>query len=156
MDEEGHFVSTEDVVEEVDAQIASEYTDFANAVLNFQQSMDLLAKARIARCFYPLVVPAGYTPPGPSRTSQAKGSKSKSKGKGSKGSKGSKSKSGKGQKRASPEGKGGAKPTRPRGKAKSAPHVQPPCVTVVDREAISVGIAQTPWISTRSKEAKAR
>ena len=59
----------------VHSSIAQDDDEYAQALLNFQQSRDVLKQLTVARNFYPVVVPAGFKPNG-------KGSQKKGNGKG--------------------------------------------------------------------------
>ena len=57
VDEEGLFIATEEVIDHIDQQFATEDKDYAQAVVDFNQARNMLARARVARGFYPVVVP---------------------------------------------------------------------------------------------------
>lgn len=85
-DDEGYTYATEKGVDALDDQAAEGDAEYEQALLDFRQSRDVLAKARIARGFYPVVVPAGFAPDKVaarnSPSSGKKGGKKKGKGRG--------------------------------------------------------------------------
>jgi len=97
IDEEGYFYGTEETLDVVHSSIAQDDDDYAQALLNFQQSRDVLKQLTVARNFYPVVVPVGFKPNG-------KGAQRKGKGKGAKSSGGKGKQSGR-----KPKGKGKGK-----------------------------------------------
>ena len=58
VDEEGWFYADEETINAVDESIAYDDDDYANQVITYTEARNALAKARIARGFYPVVVPA--------------------------------------------------------------------------------------------------
>ena len=60
---DGYFHATQEVIDEVDEQLAADDQEYANAVMTFTEARSALAKARIARGFYPVVVPADSARP---------------------------------------------------------------------------------------------
>ncbi len=53
-------MATEEVVGRVDQTHAKDDADYAKAVLDFHTAKGVLAKARVARGFFPVVVPADF------------------------------------------------------------------------------------------------
>ena len=58
VDEAGWFYADEETIEDVDHCLAEEDEDYACALTTYLEACGSLAKARIARGFYPVVVPA--------------------------------------------------------------------------------------------------
>ena len=58
VDEDGWFYADEETIDQVDETIAMEDADYAHQVVTYTEARNALAKARIARGFYPVVVPA--------------------------------------------------------------------------------------------------
>ena len=56
--EEGYFIATEAVIDHVDKQNSSGDDEYAQATIDFTSARNALAKARVARGFFPNVVPA--------------------------------------------------------------------------------------------------
>ena len=63
VDEDGCVYATEDVIDEMDQQVSAEDEEYAAAVMSFVHARNALRNARIARGFYPIVVPANDGPP---------------------------------------------------------------------------------------------
>ncbi len=83
VDEEGWFYADEDTINAVDETIAYDDEEFAQMVITYTDARNALARARIARGFYPIVVPADDgRQPRFSRTSKKGDAKGKSKGEG--------------------------------------------------------------------------
>ena len=80
VDEEGWFYADEETINAVDESIAFDDGEYANQVITYTEARNALAKARIARGFYPVVVPAddGRQP----RFNRAKKGEGKRQGKG--------------------------------------------------------------------------
>ena len=57
-DEEGWLYADEDTINAVDETIAYDDPEYAAQVITYTEARNALAKARIARGFYPVVVPA--------------------------------------------------------------------------------------------------
>ena len=128
VDEEGWFYADEDTINAIDEQLAEEEDEFAAILTNYTEARGALAKARIARGFYPVVVPADIGPqPRFGRVGKPSGGKGKSKGRG----KGKRPKGAPRPKaRARPNAKGQppppprpswGRPDRPAGKPRAAP-----------------------------------
>ena len=93
-DDAGYFYATEEVCDHVDCQLSTEVPEYAQAATNYTTARALMAKARVARGFYPVVVPATDAGSPPQRKGKGKGKRRSGKGKGrggkkDKGSKGS-------------------------------------------------------------------
>ena len=78
VDEEGWFYVDEDTFNAVDDMLAWEDEEYAAVLTTYTEARGALAKARIARGFYPVVVPADL---GPQARYGRKGGKGKGKGK---------------------------------------------------------------------------
>ena len=93
VDEDGNFLATEDVVSDVDDDLAIDDEEYHEALLGYREARDLMKEARVARGFHPVVVPIRSDKP----TGRGKGESSSGKnvggktgrGKGGRGSKGS-------------------------------------------------------------------
>ena len=58
LDDEGHWwTSSPAALDEQDANLADQYPSYASALLSFTQAKEVLRNARVAREFYPVVVP---------------------------------------------------------------------------------------------------
>ena len=57
LDEEGHLLATEDIMSDVDDDLATDDEDYHSALVGYREARDLLKEARVARGFYPVVVP---------------------------------------------------------------------------------------------------
>ena len=57
VDEEGNFLANEDVVSDVDDDLAIDDEDYHEALLVYRDARDLMSEALVARGFNPLVVP---------------------------------------------------------------------------------------------------
>ena len=109
VDEEGWFYADEETINAIDEQLAKENEEFAGVLATYVEARGALAKARIARGFYLVVVPqeavTGYRPRfGRAITVKPEGGKGKTKGRG--------------------KGKRPRGPPRP--KAKARPNAKPP------------------------------
>ena len=62
IDDEGNFYADEEAIDEVDALLAFDDDEYSATLVNYKEARDALAKARVHRGFYPVVVPAN---PGP-------------------------------------------------------------------------------------------
>ena len=80
VDDEGWFHATEETINAVDEMLTQEDDEFAAILTTYTEARGALAKARIARGFYPVVVPADSGPQ--PRFGRTGGKKGKSKGKG--------------------------------------------------------------------------
>ena len=78
VDEEGWFYADEDVIQTVDEQLGQQGDEYAALLATYTEARGALAKARIARGFYPVVVPADM---GPQARYGRKGTKGRGKGK---------------------------------------------------------------------------
>ena len=58
VDDEGWFHADEDTINAVDELLSWEDDEYAHHVITYQEAHSVLARARIARGFYPVVVPA--------------------------------------------------------------------------------------------------
>ena len=76
--DEGWFYADEDTVHSVDECLAWDDEEFAQQLFTFTEARNALARARVARGFYPVVVPADSGP----QPRYGRGTKGKSKGKG--------------------------------------------------------------------------
>merc|ERR1712073_25326 len=95
----------EETINAIDEQVAEENEESAAVLTTYTEARGALAKARIARGFYPVVVPAGTGPqPRFGRAKKPEGGKGKSKGR----------------------GKGKRPKGQPRPKAKARPNAKPP------------------------------
>ena len=83
VDEEGWFYDDEETINAIDEQLAEENEEFAAVLTTYTEARGALAKARIARGFYLVVVPADSGPqPRFGRAKKPEGGKGKSKGRG--------------------------------------------------------------------------
>ena len=57
VDEDGNFLATEDVVSDVDDDLAIDDEEYHEALLGYREARDLMEEARVARGFYPVVDP---------------------------------------------------------------------------------------------------
>ena len=62
VDEEGWFYADEETINAVDEFLSFEDEEYAQQVITYTEARNALAKARIARGFYPVVVPADIGP----------------------------------------------------------------------------------------------
>ena len=62
VDDEGWFHATEETIDAVDEMLSLEDDEFACILTTYTEARGALAKARIARGFYPVVVPADSGP----------------------------------------------------------------------------------------------
>ena len=58
VDDYGFFWATEEVIDHVDAQDSTGSTEYAQAIRDFATARAALSKARIARGFFPVVIPS--------------------------------------------------------------------------------------------------
>ena len=58
VDEEGYFYADEDTIDQCDAQLAQDDDEFCAILTTYTEARGALARTRIARGFYPVVVPA--------------------------------------------------------------------------------------------------
>ena len=72
-DDAGYFYATEEVCDHVDSQLSTEDPEFAQTATNYTTARALMAKARVARGFYPVVVPATDAGSPPQRKGKGKG-----------------------------------------------------------------------------------
>jgi len=124
IDEEGNFYATQEVVDHVDLQNAANDSEYSLVVSNYLAARGALAKARVARGFYPVVVPAGSPPP---QFGKGKSKRRRPKGKG-KGRRGKSKYSGKSNPPRRPKGRGrgrGRRTTASRQKAKASNQPSP-------------------------------
>ena len=85
VDEEGWFYADEETINAVDETIAWDDEEYAQQVITYTEARNALARARIARGFYPVVVPADDgRQPRFDRASKKGAGKGKRKGKGKK------------------------------------------------------------------------
>ena len=82
VDEDGWFYVDEETINSVDEMLTWEDDEFANILTTYTEARGALAKARIARGFYPVVVPADSGPQARFGRTGGKGN-GKSRGKGS-------------------------------------------------------------------------
>ena len=93
IDEDGNFLANEQIVSDIDDDLALDDEEYHEALLGYREARDLMKEARVARGFYPVVVPIRSDKP----TGRGKGDSSSVKnvsgktgrGKGGRGSKGS-------------------------------------------------------------------
>ena len=91
--EDGNFLANEQIVSDIDDDLAPDDDEYHGALLGYREARDLMKEARVARGFYPVVVPTRSDKP----TSRGKGDPSSVKNvsgktgrdKGGRGSKGS-------------------------------------------------------------------
>ena len=57
VNEEEHFLANEDVVSDIDVDLAVDDEDCHEALLGYREARDLVKEARVARGFYPVFVP---------------------------------------------------------------------------------------------------
>ena len=62
VDDEGWFYADEDTINVVDEMLTQDDDEFAAILTTYTEARGALAKARIARGFYPVVVPADLGP----------------------------------------------------------------------------------------------
>ena len=62
VDEEGWFYADEETINAVDEMLTQDDDEFAAILTTYTEARGALAKARIARGFYPVVVPADSGP----------------------------------------------------------------------------------------------
>ena len=62
IDEEGYFYDDEDTIDLCDEQVAEGDDEFCAILTTYTEARGALARARIARGFYPVVVPADSGP----------------------------------------------------------------------------------------------
>ena len=58
IDDYGFFGATEEVIDHVDAQESADSTEYAQAIRDFATARAALSQARIARGFFPVVIPS--------------------------------------------------------------------------------------------------
>ena len=58
VDDKGHFFCNQEVCDQIDESFAEENEEYNQKVIDYRQARTALANARIARGFYPVVVPA--------------------------------------------------------------------------------------------------
>ena len=93
LDEDGNILATEDVVSDVNDDLAIDDVEFVEALLCYCLARDLIKESRVVREFYPVVVPIRSDKPAGRGEGQSSGGKTVSgktcRGKGGRGSKGS-------------------------------------------------------------------
>ena len=57
VDEDGNLLATEEIVSDIDGDLAIDDEEYHEALLGYGEARDLLKEARVARGFYPAVVP---------------------------------------------------------------------------------------------------
>ena len=90
--EDGNFLATEDVVSDVDDDLAIDDEEYHEALLGYREARDLMEEARVARGFYPVFVPIRADKPTGRGKSESSGGKNvlsgkTGRGKGGRGSK---------------------------------------------------------------------
>jgi len=80
VDDEGYFYGTEAAIDLASASIAEYDPEYEAVLVTYTDARDLLKKAQVARQFYPVVVPVGFT----DRKGKGKGKGERSSGKGRK------------------------------------------------------------------------
>ena len=93
IDEDGNFLANEQIVSDIDDDMALGDEEYHEALLGYREARDLMKEARVARGFYPVVVPIRsdkHTGRGKGGSSSVKNVSGKAgRGKGGRGSKGS-------------------------------------------------------------------
>ena len=56
-DEDGTFLANEQIVSDIDDDLALDDEEYHEALLGYREARDLMKEARVARGFYPVVVP---------------------------------------------------------------------------------------------------
>ena len=75
VDEDGNFLATEDVVSEFDDDLAIDDEEYHEALLGYREARDFMKEARVARGFYPVVVPIRSDKPTSRGKSESSGGK---------------------------------------------------------------------------------
>ena len=57
IDEDGNFLANEQIVSDIDDDLALDDKEYHDALLGYREARDLMKEARVARGFYPVVVP---------------------------------------------------------------------------------------------------
>ena len=57
IDEDGNFLANEQIVSDIDDDLALDDEEYHEALLGYREARDLMKEARVARGFYPVVVP---------------------------------------------------------------------------------------------------
>ena len=57
IDEDGNFLANEQIVSDIDDDLALDDEEYHEALLGYRKARDVMKKARVARGFYPVVVP---------------------------------------------------------------------------------------------------
>ena len=57
IDEDGNFIANEQIVSDIDDDLALDEEEYHEALLGCREARDLMKEARVARGFYPVVVP---------------------------------------------------------------------------------------------------
>ena len=57
IDEDGHFLANEQIVSDIDDDLALDDEEYHEAPLGYREARELMKEARVARGFYPVVVP---------------------------------------------------------------------------------------------------
>ena len=78
IDEDGNFLANEQIVSDIDDDLALDDEEYHEALLGYREARDLMKEARVARGFYPVVVPIRSDHP--TSVSRGRGRKGKSRG----------------------------------------------------------------------------
>ena len=92
IDEDGNFIANEQILSDIDDDLALDDEEYHEALLGYREARDLMKEARVARGFYPVVVPIRSDKPagkGKGDSSSVRNSGKTGRGKGGRGSKGS-------------------------------------------------------------------
>ena len=57
IDEDGNFLANEQIVSDIDGDLTLDDEEYHEALLGYREARDLMKEARVARGFYPVVVP---------------------------------------------------------------------------------------------------
>ena len=57
IDEDGNFLANEQIVSDIDDAFALDDEEYHDALLGYREARELMKEARVARGFYPVVVP---------------------------------------------------------------------------------------------------